>query len=464
MFRTLFRRPPAVKVAAQNGMVEMQRVEIRRQPSKASSAVRRFVLNTILFYCAFHTIKFWMYGPDPEVQKRYEELRKQRAAQKSQEKQASSVTGSSKGHHSSGEAAQEAERIVIPIYGWIKQLEPKKPSSNDPDLKAFVALRDDERAVAKLHDDIFQAVRKQIKNSKAHSRNINTIQFDGRYRNDLHFGQMLQPPPYAMRCIILEPGKTALGWKELSPSEGARMQRLQHPLLLAQAFFNGLWAFTTTTVAISQAKLLDTMVGQEKWSYRIFYQTQKGRTRYIGYVNPTTREQAIVSKLPSYNMNDEQVKKLFPFLKGSFGQGTTKDSFRSTTQSMMHDSVLQHAVHIFKHQMLSGRHQAQAMSTPGTVPIIGFFDFMGTHGIYRVEIMALYVVREHAFLGPVMITDSRFLYQSPQEKQLPKPSPDQQERRSAASDPVKAPQASKQPEPESGEPQKGSSPSEDAGK
>lgn len=486
MFRSLFRRPRTVNLPARTGSVEMQRVEIKRQSrfaailsgsswsltrnSKVSGAVRRFALNTILFYCAFHTIKFWIYGPDPELQKKLDERRKQQEAQKQQSKpsdhwkQQHDVFAKAKGNETGEKAEQSSDKLTIPIYGWMKELDRKLYKASDPEWKAFEALQKDQGATRKLYKEFDAAITKQIKSKKSHLENLAYIKYSGHVGRDLNLQLMIPPPSYAVRCVVFEHGKVTLAWKELEHLDGTRMQRLQQPLVLTKAFFNGLRGFTTTSAAIVKARILDNMYPDRRYTYILTFQDQKAHQVLLKILRGTSmnREERLLSELPLTKLSEQEAQKAFPFLKGSFGEGASKERFRAAVQSVTQDDALQYAVAVFKRALVNGQLEVQKYSTPGAVSIVGHYDFIGDNGRYRVQVLGRYLPREDAFIGPPLIISGSIVHSFAR----PKTDPDRLNRpHSQAANPHARPEAAaKKQDPIPEGPEKDSAPGKEAGK
>ncbi|ETN44409.1 uncharacterized protein HMPREF1541_10589 [Cyphellophora europaea CBS 101466] len=419
MLRSLFRRPRAVRIPADGGTVGLRRVEVTQRTSSPSMVVGRFALNAVLFYCAFHTVKLWINGPDPEMQKRLDGLRKEREAAKNKPTQSDHLkpepcqSSKVKNDKASDSSEESGETTIIPIYGWLKQLDKQAYSETDPEWKAFVTLQHDERATQKLYREFDAAITKQVQHSNTHLKNLAYIRYTGRIGRDLSLQLMLsRPPRYAMRCLVIKPSGVSLGWKELEHVDGTRMQRLRQPVVLGKAFAKGVWAFSTTTTAITRAKVMDIVYPERTWTYNFQYIHWKGHNVLAKITGQSglTHEQEVITKLPSAQYSDELTKRRFPFLQGSLTKESPNNALRSAVQTITHEHALQHSIDMFKREWVKGQLEAQQYSTPGAVNIVGHYDWKGEKGKYRVEVSGWYLPREDAFIGPPIIKRAYVLH------------------------------------------------------
>jgi hypothetical protein len=461
MFRSLFRRPRTVAVPAHNGTVEFQRVAVRRQPSKTSAAVRRFVVNAVLFYCAFRTIEFWMYGPSPEVLKQRRESSKTQSKPSDHWKEQHAAIHKQEDSGSVPKADASDRRVVIPIYGWLRESPRSLYKPTDPEWKAWMALRSDQKAQDALKASMTKAMKEQL-NRKIHQFNLQSIESTKQYTVELHIGRIVRPPTYAMRCVVIEPDGIGLGWKQLDDLEGARLQRLKQPLYAGKAVLSGVWAFATTTAAISRARLLDFVYPEFERSYQLVYGTVNGnRVLQTAQLSQRmSREQIIIRHLPTSNLSEENAAKLFPFLKGASGQSSAAAPFKSFVQFLTNEHALQHAQFTSRSELINSTMRDLKLNTPGAVPVVGEFMLLGRKGRYRIEIEAVYLPRDGICIGKPTVTRAAVLY----DFDKPKEGQKTVARSAISAAPSSEETTSKQPSPESEAPEKDTPPNGDAGK
>lgn len=454
MLRSLFRRPRKVNLAAENGTVGIQRVEVSRKPR---SSPTRIIVNGVLFYCAYRTLVLWIYGPDPEVQKRFEEIKKAQAQKKakadidkiaqprksgpkpsdySQQQHEAFANAKGFGH---GEATAETNKadetkpaetpIVIIIPGWIKELEGKIYEDTSPEVQAFQNLAEDEKATKKLHVAFDNAILKQIKSNKAHLGALKLIEFNGSFRRDLNWEPIfVAPPTYAIKSIVVRPDGITLEWKELDETAGARMAKMRQPVVVSRAFIAGIWAFTTTTAALAQAKALDYLYPAKKYHIIVEY-VKHGKYQILRnqkVARTQTNEEKVIKKLPTSRLKSKDVEKAFPFLKGDVEEDSIRSSLRSHVKSLTHEHALQHSVAMFKREWVKGQLAAQRETTRGAINVSGFYDFtggVGNHARYRVEVAGTYVPGDDVLIGPPQIIRTRVLHDMAQSKKSGSPAP-----------------------------------------
>lgn len=419
MFRALFRRPRSVNVPHEGGRLEVQKVEISRKTHGSTVAANRLVrsvVQVILFYSVYRTISLLVNGPDPDLQKRINEIRKENEAAKNQPKPSEAW----KKQHAifaqtkpvgKAEDGQEEKRaapsdvITIPIPGWIKELEKKQYKTNDPEVKAYDAFRQDAKAVGKLNKTFDEAIVKNLQSNGQHLSALQFVRFTGQVQRDVNLAMMVsRPPTYAVRCIHIRSDSISLGWKELEATQGTRAQKLLHPWITGKAFLSGVKAFSTTSVAIAHAKIQDLMAAERKVMVELKYFDVK-RYRMLGSVRilSDSHEDKVISQLPTAHLNEVQAKKRFPFLRGDLDDGSPRETFRSHVKSVTHQFALQHSVNMFREEWAKGQLASQQLTTPGAVSVVGFYDFVGERGRYRVEVFGRYLPSEEAFIGPPRI-------------------------------------------------------------
>ena len=424
MFRSLFRRPRKVKVPTDGGTIGFQRVEVTAK--KRGPEFTKFVLQTFLFYCAYRTAVLWIYGPDPEVQKRIEEIQKKQKDAKTQPKPSSHWQEQHDAFANAkalgtGEAARDKKKpsdestedaITIPVPGWIKMLPRTAYDPTDPEMKAFELVKQDSKATKRLYTEFDAAINQHIKNNKQHLVALKFIDFKGTIGRTLHFEPLFfRPPTFAIRCIVIKPTGYELVWREMEPESGARMQKMLHPYVLSRAFLEGSWAFTTTTAALARAKAMDILFPAKTFTF--VHEKKQLRSWMITYSfqewTSKSYEDKVIEALPYSKYTDAQAKKRFPFLKGDHEKDSNEDNFRNQVQSVTHEHALQHAVGMFKARWTNGQLKAQRASTPGAVSVMGYYDYIGAKGRYRIEVYGRYLPGDDVLIGPPQILRGHIL-------------------------------------------------------
>ncbi|KPI45305.1 uncharacterized protein AB675_2406 [Cyphellophora attinorum] len=426
MFRSLFRRPRKVAIPREDsGTIGFQRVKVSEKPR---NSITRTIANVVVLYCAYRTVVLLVYGPSPELKKRWDEAKKDTL--KDYEKRQQALKDKSKPSEvlaqqrhgafakAKGFGKQAAEKedlaekdgdstILMTIPGWIKELDPKPIKPDDPEMKAFETLKQDDKAIKKLMQIFDDGISQQVANNRRHQAAIRIIGFKAQVGRDLNFQPMFfHPPRYAMRCIVgTTTGTIKLKWTELDPEQGARLQKMLHPVVMSQAFFAGIWAFTTTSAALATAKVMDLLYPARTYKLKTEYgkigKWLVIKNQQFGY--SLGYEDKVITKLPSQRWNNEQAEKNLPFLKAR---------------------ALNHAIDMFKRKWIQGQLKSQRHTAAGAVNIVGFYDFIGDKGRYRVEVFGTYVPGDNVMIGPPQITGGKILADmssrsKPQSRTLP---------------------------------------------
>ncbi|RMZ78045.1 hypothetical protein DV737_g4014, partial [Chaetothyriales sp. CBS 132003] len=321
---SLFPRSRTVRVPVDDEQVAIRQVQVT---SRARPVVGRFVITVVLTYCVANTLAALA---SDDVKKRPEQAAR-------------------------GQTEARRRRIQTP---------------QDREWQDFKDLMLDETLVVEVQKKAAHVVLHVCHHRADLKPWLRWIEYTGRtgVRFDIA-PQIFSPTVYEVPCVFVKPSQVELGWRALSPASGARIERIFHPVVFASAFYAGLHAFASKSLAITAARLNKALAAPGEL-LRVEKQQQK---------------QAAGLMLPSHHT-------------------LSWKAHLARAQSMTYTEALTAARQVFKAVWMMKQSAAMQAHTPGLCMMKGVVTLEGRKGRVRLDVTAYYSPSTKSLVGLPLIT------------------------------------------------------------
>lgn len=204
--------------------------------------------------------------------------------------------------------------------------------------------------------------------------------------------------------LFIDSSEVKFGWRVLPDSTGSRVERIFHPIIFAEAFAVGVKEFALATFLITRARILDRINETKIVSYKVDHKNGSPPLSTSIIDQQASEEDKAKLRFPTTRASDRDMKVLLPFLRGQFGEESSRQKYRDLVKSMTYQTAIEHACATFNTAWLSRQFAALQNTPRGACQVRGFVDCIGARGKYRLEVMAIYLPSENAFVGrPVIL-------------------------------------------------------------
>jgi len=424
MLRSILRRPRSIRVPVENGNVEVQRVKVVRhkrydqfscKPTIADGCSQFSIVTTALAgWIVWKTSDYWMpenirrargtVNSEFENAKRVQEIRKQRKEYSEHWGKKHAEIAANKNVRGGGNEEQDlsaTDSIVLKVPLWIRTREQQMYTESDKDWKAFALLQGDKKRVDALKKEIAKAVGKQLHKAE-HLVNLQHIAFKGKVGLALDVVPPIYPPDiYEMPAIFVTPTSITTGWTPLPDTYGPKMARILHPVIFAKAMAAGVQEFVYASYIITKARVSD-RIGSTKSEST----TTNPITGVVEIAKAQTQEEEAKARFLTSRASEKNLTAMFPFLRGEFGEKEGQRQYRDVVKAMTYQTAIEQSVAVFQQRWMSAHLRALQASPQGGLQIRGFIDCFGMRGKYRLEVIAVYLPSDNAFVGKPIITGS----------------------------------------------------------
>ncbi|KIW65554.1 hypothetical protein PV04_07805 [Phialophora macrospora] len=395
MLRSLFRRPPSVRVPLQNGTVDLQRVAITRR-SKSSPVLYRIFTTVAVTYFVARTINY-IY-PDSAHSSR----QSAGAVKNGQGSEDRAKVWREQWDKAAATASQnelEVIHLMLPI--WIRKQKPEPWKIDDPTWKSFQALAGDRKRMKEITETIKKPLMKAVLIKYGRTlMELGSKQSSGGRRVTYHESWRLAPPLYApatyeVPCIFVEPDRTSYGWRQIPNNVGEKLDRVFHPIVLAKAFYYGVEEFAWASYLITKARLTD----------QINSLTSNGKASSIPQEGLTEDEKAL--KRLAFGRVPENTKETFlPFLRGEYGEHESRRTYRNLVKSMTYQGAIESACAVFRAHWIQGQEKSMQSHSRDSVILRGNIAFVGEKGTLFMHVVAVYSPETNSLVGQPIIKDA----------------------------------------------------------
>lgn len=378
----------------QSGTVDLQRVAITRR-SKSSPVIYRVFTTIAVTYFIASTINY-LYPESGHGSKSSVEL--PRRSETSEERTKKWQKQWEKANTAVGKSEPEVIHFMLPI--WIRQQKPQPWQPDDPTWKSFQNLDSDKKRLKEIAETIRKPLMRQI--TVKYGRVLVDLAGDrsnGSFKLGFNESWRLTPPLYApttyeVPCVFLESGNITYGWRQLPNSVGGKMDRVFHPIMLAQAFFFGVQEFAWASYLITKARLTD--------------QLNSLRTSGEKSTAPqkATRDETILKQLRFGGVSDKNKEALLPFLRGEYGDHDSRRAYRDFVKSMTYQGAIESACAVFRAQWFSGQEKLMQSHTRDGIVLRGNCAFVGERGTLHIHVMAVYSPETNSLIGLPIIKEA----------------------------------------------------------
>jgi len=207
--------------------------------------------------------------------------------------------------------------------------------------------------------------------------------------------------------IYIEPGhdpvQVSYGWRAVPDKVGSKLERIFHPVIFAQAFAAGVKEFSLATYLITKARLVD--MTRDPRIISVMWDITKSSSRPpTAQEPPLSAEERTKMRFPTSRASEKDMKVILPFLRGEFGDETSRQKYRDLVKSMTYQAAIEHGCSVFHHTWMTKQNTALQTSQRGACHITGYIDCLGERGKYRIEVVATYLPEANALLGRPVIT------------------------------------------------------------
>ncbi|ETI25961.1 hypothetical protein G647_02738 [Cladophialophora carrionii CBS 160.54] len=399
MLRSLFRRPPSVRVPIQNGTVDLQRVAITRRTSSSPVLYRVFTTVAVTYFVA-STINY-VYPDSAHSSERSTGTVKNGAGPYDHTKVWRENWDKAEATVSQNEPA--VIHLMLPI--WIRKQEPEPWKADDPTWKSFQALADDKKRLKDITATIKKSLMKAVLIKYGRTlMELSSEQLNGERKVTYHESWRLAPPLYApatyeVPCVFVEPDKTSYGWRQVPPSVGEKMDRVFHPIGLAKAFYHGVEEFVWASYLITRARLVD----------QINSLTGTERPPSIPQAALSEDEKAL-KRLAIGRVPEDTKESFLPFLRGEYGEHESRRAYRNLVKTMTYQGAIESACAVFQAHWIQGQERSMQAHSRNSVILRGNIAFVGDRGTLFMHAVAVYSPETNSLVGQPIIKD---LYLSP---------------------------------------------------
>ncbi|EXJ57005.1 hypothetical protein A1O7_07349 [Cladophialophora yegresii CBS 114405] len=395
MLRSLFRRPPSVRVPVQNGTVDLQRVAITRRTRSSPVLYRVFTTVAVTYFVARTINHFY---PDSA----HSSKQSAGTVKNGQRPQDHSKAWGEHGEKANAAVSQnelEVIHLMLPI--WIRQQKPKPWKADDPTWKSFQALADDKKRLKDVTASIKSSLMKAVLIKYGRTlMELSSKQSNGRHKVTYHESWRLAPPLYApasyeVPCIFIQPNGTSYGWRQVPHSVGEKLDRVFHPLGLAKAFYHGVEEFVWASYLITKARLVDqinSLTGTEKppsIPRKTLSEDEKALKRIVIGRMPETWKEAFL-----------------PFLRGEYGEHESRRAYRNLVKNMTYQGAIESACAVFQVRWFQERQRSMQSHTGNSVLLRGNVAFVGDRGTLFMHVVAVYSPETDSLVGQPIIKDT----------------------------------------------------------
>lgn len=284
---------------------------------------------------------------------------------------------------------------MIPI--WIRRTRPSRWSPDDPTWKSIQALYEDKKRLLEVTREITELTKKSIVTGKyaASLRLLGGKEF--RLHNRFQFVPPAFPPSaFEVPCVFIESGQVSYGWRRLPQSIGGKIERVFHPIVLTKAFYAGLKEFSWASYLITKARILDSVSS-----------STDSPAAGNGASNPQkgvlTEEEKANRRLTLHRLSEEDKKKWLPFLRGDYGDHSSRQAYRDAVKSMTYQGAIESGCAVFRAVWVQAQGHTMQDYTRDGCQFVGSIVVVGERGALHLDVTAIYSPETSSIIGPPVI-------------------------------------------------------------